>query len=79
MTHWPENGSHRTLGSGARLKLLAMAVAGFTVVAIGAYGFASQPVPQPKPVPQENNTGIIRTTPDTQAQQMPPPVKGDNG
>jgi hypothetical protein len=78
MTQWPENNSPPVNVAGARLKLLAVAAAAFGVVALGAYGFATDPAPQPKPVPQAD-TGIIRTTPDMEAQKMPPPVEGAHG
>lgn len=79
MTEWPENSSRPANGVAARLKLLAGAAAAFAIVALGAYGFVTEPPQQPKPVAHQSDSGIVRTTPDAQAREVPPPVKGDNG
>lgn len=79
MTQWPENTSRPANSAAARLKLLTGAVLAFAVVALGAYGFVTEPPQQPKPVAHQSDSGIVRTTPDSEAREVPPPVKGDNG
>ena len=58
----------------ARGTLLGAAVIAFGVIAFGAYSFASGG-DQPKPAAAAPvSSAEIRTTPDTAAREMPPPV-----
>lgn len=59
---------------GARGMLLGAAVLAFGVIAFGAYSFAAGGDKPSAATAAPVSTAEIRTTPDTTAREMPPPV-----